>query len=148
MQRILLRRWRRVARGTGLVRSSLCWFLPSYDHGLHGASRFCGASKIFNQRPQRFCHRPGLRNATAWMMRSVGIENLRYLSQAGLGEMNLESIQQPSGLPSRRGIPTEAFDPGRHQRSQEKRPDRALMIGAISFRHASFVAAMVARICW
>ncbi len=77
-------------------------------------------------------------------MRSLGIKNLRNLSEAGLGQMRFKTIQKSFRLRAGFGVPAETLDPGGHQRTQKKWPDCALMIGVVSFQYASFIAGTIA----
>ena len=61
-------------------------------------------------------------------------------------QMRVEACEKTAGLISCCGALAEGFHPGCHKRAQQEWPDRALVIGAVSFQYASFIAGPIAAV--
>jgi hypothetical protein len=96
--------------------------------------------KVFYEDTQGFGNRPGLGEATPWMVRRLGIEYFRNLSETGLLQVRFETGKKAAGLGSCGSILTERFHPGRDKRSEQEGPDRSLMVGTVSLPDAPFIA--------
>ena len=60
--------------------------------------------------------------------------------------MRLEAGQKSSRLRLRGGALSKGLDPSRHERSEQKRPHRTLMIGFVAFPDASCIARTIAAV--
>lgn len=103
-------------------------------------------AEIFHQRSKGFCDRPRLGEATARVMWRVAIEDFRNVPQTGFLQMRGKAFEKLTGLLSGSRFSPMHLDPGRDKRTEEKGPDRPLMISPVSFHHAAVVVASIPEI--
>src|SRR5437588_276023 len=85
-------------------------------------------------------HAPRLCGAAARVIRRLGVEDLADRADAGVGQVWFESIEkaQSAGAVGRMD-----FEPRVDERSDQPRPDRALMIGGIACAEVAVVCLLV-----
>src|SRR5258708_22547039 len=94
---------------------------------------------ILAQSPQHLGHAPRLGKASARTMRRIALEDFRYLPEAGLAEMRFKSAQNLASALPRLFRAAVDLHIRADKRSQQPRPDRALMIAGI----AAFLIALI-----
>src|SRR6185503_13147805 len=77
---------------------------------------------------QHFRHAPGLRNTSSRSIRSFGVEDLADRPDAGFRQVLLEAVQE---LACALAVLRIGLQPGVHERANQPRPDRPLVIGRI-----------------
>src|SRR5450631_4299159 len=89
---------------------------------------------VFNVDAQDFAYAPGLRHASSRTVGRVAIEDLRDLSQRGIGEKMILQRQEPFARLSASGVAGSVhFHIRGDERPDQPRPYRALVVCAIAF---------------
>ena len=95
---------------------------------------------------QRFADGPRLKRTTAWSVGWLGVGDFRNVAEAGFLKMR-EDWRQKLAARLAFGFVRIAANthPRLDERTNQPRPDRALVIGAVALAHASSVMRCVAR---
>src|SRR5256885_5903953 len=137
------------ARSLFLRRQWGRFLTPAYDHSL--LTKWLGFGfriELFDQDPQGFCNRPGLREATPCPVRRFRVKNLRDLAETGVMEVALQPIEKRPRLSVLCRVVALDLPPGYDKPSQQKRPDCPLMIGSVSLRDRAFVPRAIPVVLW
>src|SRR5262245_32298435 len=89
--------------------------------------------------PNQLCDAPGLCRTAARYVRTFGIEDLADVADAAVRQVRIQRGDDPGGL---RGIPVH-LEPGIHERPDQPRPYRALVIRRVARSQIAVVERLV-----
>ena len=139
----------KVDLGAGCASASR-WLWRDRPHGCLsrpglGLRRGSNSFYILHVCAQDFRHAPRLRDAAAWSVGGVAVENLGNVTQASVGEMILQRGEPFACLMACWFAAAIDLHISGDKRSQQPWPDRALVIGAVA---AGGIASVASAILW
>src|SRR5439155_19954888 len=104
------------------IPSRVGWVISASD----GETRTVSDRPDRRRCPDEFGNAPRLGDASPGRERLLGVEDLAHGADTGLAQVGVEPAHHQSGLIATLG---KGLEPGVDERSEEPRPDRALVVG-------------------